>query len=113
MKYRQWKKNYKKKHEVNPPLWLEREKQRRYIRKQIRRTAASLQGSVGVITKDLETAVMVIKKRLLELQEKIVVKAARESEAIKNDKYITGYNSVRITGDIFQAGQTGREGQRE
>ena len=29
MKYRQWKKNYKKKHGVNPPLELDKRKQRR------------------------------------------------------------------------------------
>ena len=29
MKYRQWKKNYKKKHGVNPPLWLDRIERRR------------------------------------------------------------------------------------
>ena len=110
MKYRQWKKNYKKKHGVNPPLWLDRKKRRRYIRKRVRRIAASLETSVEIITKGLETAVMVIKKRLIELQERIVV---RESEAVKNDKYITGYNSAGIAGDIFKAGQTGREGQRK
>ena len=53
---------------------------------------------------------MAIKKRLIELQERIVV---RESEAVENDEYITGYNSAGIAGDIFKTGQTGREGQRE
>lgn len=53
---------------------------------------------------------MAIKKRLIELQERIAV---RESEAVENDKYITGYNSTGIAGYIFKAGQTGREGQRE
>ena len=33
MKYRQWKKNYKKKHGVNPPLELDKRKQRRLARK--------------------------------------------------------------------------------
>ncbi len=32
MKYRQWKKNYKKKHGVNPPLELDKRKQRRLAR---------------------------------------------------------------------------------
>lgn len=33
MKYRQWKKNYKKKYGVNPPLKLDKRKQRRVLRK--------------------------------------------------------------------------------
>lgn len=33
MKYRQWKKNYKKKHGVNPPLELDKRKKRRLARK--------------------------------------------------------------------------------
>lgn len=82
MKYRQWKKNYKKKHGVNPPLWLDRKKRRRYIRKRVRRIAASLEVNVEIITKCLEASVMAIKKRLIELQERIV---ARESEAVEND----------------------------
>ena len=81
-KYRQWKKNYKKKHGVNPPLWLDRKKRRRYIRKRVRRIAASLEVNVEIITKGLEASVMAIKKRLIELQERIVV---RESEAVEND----------------------------
>ena len=53
MKYRQWKKNYKKKHGVNPPLWLDRKKRRRYIRKRVRRIVASLEVNVEIITKGL------------------------------------------------------------
>lgn len=53
MKYRQWKKNYKKKHGVNTPLWLDRKKRRRYIRKRVRRIAASLEVNVEIITKGL------------------------------------------------------------
>ena len=75
-------KNYKKKHGVNPPLWLDRKKRRRYIRKRVRRIAASLEVNVEIITKGLEASVMAIKKRLIELQERIV---ARESEAVEND----------------------------
>ena len=82
MKYRLWKKNYKIKHGVNLPLWLDRKKRRRYIRKRVRRIAASLEANVEIITKGLEASVMAIKKRLIELQERIVV---RESEAVEND----------------------------
>ena len=65
-----------------PPLWLDRKKRRRYIRKRVRRIAASLEVNVEIITKGLEASVMAIKKRLIELQERIV---ARESEAVEND----------------------------
>jgi hypothetical protein len=109
VKYRQWKKNYKKKHGVNPPLWLDRKKRRRYIRKRVRRIAASLEVNVEIITKGLEASVMAIKKRLIELQERIV---ARESEAVENDSYFTGNYSIGIAGYIFKAGQTGRGEQK-
>lgn len=36
MKYRQWKKNYKKKYGANPPFELDKRKQRRYARKMAR-----------------------------------------------------------------------------
>lgn len=36
MKYRQWKKNYKKLHGVNPPLELDKRKQRRLVKKTIK-----------------------------------------------------------------------------
>ena len=61
---------------------MDRKKRRRYIRKRVRRIAASLEANVEIITKGLEASVMAIKKRLIELQERIVV---RESEAVEND----------------------------
>lgn len=75
-------KELQKKHGVNPPLWLDRRKRRRYIRKRARRIAASLEVNVEIITKGIEASVMAIKKRLIELQERIL---ARESEAVEND----------------------------
>ena len=36
MKYRRWKKNYKKLHGVNPPLELDKRKQRRLAKKAIK-----------------------------------------------------------------------------
>lgn len=50
MKYRQWKKNYKKKHGVNPPLELDKRKQRRLARKmarQINKTFANSSRNIG------------------------------------------------------------------
>lgn len=83
MKYRQWKKNYKKKHGVNPPLWLDRKKRRRYIRKRVRRIAASLEVNVEIITKGLEASVMAIKKRLIELQERIVISEQEQARTMQ------------------------------
>ena len=37
MKYRQWKKNYKKLHGINPPLELDKRKQRRLVKKAIKK----------------------------------------------------------------------------
>ena len=65
-----------------PAVMVGQEKGRRYIRKRVRRIAASLEVNVEIITKGLEASVMAIKKRLIELQERIV---ARESEAVEND----------------------------
>lgn len=65
-----------------PAVMVGQEKRRRYIRKRVRRIAASLEVNVEIITKGLEASVMAIKKRLIELQERIVV---RESEAVEND----------------------------
>lgn len=65
-----------------PAVMVGQEKRRRYIRKRARRIAASLEVNVKIITKGLEASVMAIKKRLIELQERIV---ARESEAVEND----------------------------
>lgn len=65
-----------------PAVMVGQEKRRRYIRKRVRRIAASLEVNVEIITKGLEASVMAIKKRLIELQERIV---ARESEAVEND----------------------------
>lgn len=71
---------------ITAPVWILPyaiwRKGRRYIRKRVRRIAASLEVNVEIITKGLEASVMAIKKRLIELQERIVV---RESEAVEND----------------------------
>lgn len=42
MKYRQWKKNYKKKYGANPPFELDKRKQRRYARKMARQINITL-----------------------------------------------------------------------
>lgn len=97
MKYRQWKKNYKKKHGVNPPLELDKRKQRRLARKM-----KSIKPVLATFCESVAAAFSNVAAGLRE-----------ESEAVENDKYITGNNCAGIAGDIFKAGQAGREGQRE
>ena len=127
MKYRQWKKNYKKKHGVNPPLELDKRKQRRLARKmarQINKTlptaAETLAAAAEILAAALNRWVQSIKPALATLCENAAAAFSNaaaglreESEAVENDEYITGYNSTGIAGDIFKTGQTGREGQRE
>ena len=127
MKYRQWKKNYKKKHGVNPPLELDKRKQRRLARKmarQINKTlptaAETLAAAAEILAAALNRWVQSIKPALATFCENVAAAFSNvaaglreESEAVENDEYITGYNSAGIAGDIFKTGQTGREGQRE
>lgn len=117
MKYRQWKKNYKKKHGVNPPLELDKRKQRRLARKMERQINKTLPTAAETLTTAINRWVKSIKPVLATFCESVAAAfsnvAARlreESEAVENDEYITGYNSAGIVGDIFKTGQTGREG---
>ena len=50
MKYRQWKKNYKKKHGVNPPLELDKRKKRRLARKMARQINKTLPTAAETLT---------------------------------------------------------------
>lgn len=120
MKYRQWKKNYKKKHGVNPPLELDKRKQRRLARKMARQINKTLPTAVETLTAAINRWVQNIKPALATLCENVAAAFSNaaaglreESEAVENDKYITGNNCAGIAGDIFKAGQTGREEQRE
>lgn len=120
MKYRQWKKNYKKKHGVNPPLELDKRKQRRLARKMARQINKTLPTAAETLTAAINSWVKSIKPVLETFCESVAAAFSNvaaglreESEAVENDKYITGNNCAGIAGDIFKAGQAGREGQRE
>ena len=119
MKYRQWKKNYKKKHGVNPPLELDKRKQRRLARKMARQINKTLPTAAETLTAAINSWVKSIKPVLATFCESVAAFSnvaaglREESEAVENDKYITGNNCAGIAGDIFKAGQAGREGQRE
>lgn len=92
MKYRQWKKNYKKKHGVNPPLELDKRKQRRLARKMARRINATLPTAIETITAGLNNWVRNLKPALATLCENVAAAFSNaaaglreESEAVEND----------------------------
>ena len=74
MKYRQWKKNYKKKHGVNPPLELDKRKQRRLARKKARQ-----------INKTLPTALVTLCENMAAAFSNAAAGLREESEAVEND----------------------------
>lgn len=117
MKYRQWKKNYKKKHGVNPPLELDKRKKRRLARKMARQINKTLPTAAETLAAAINSWVKSIKPVLATFCESVAAAFSNvaaglreESEAVENDEYITGHNSAGIAGDIFKTGQTGREG---
>ena len=92
MKYRQWKKNYKKEHGVNPPLELDKRKKRRLARKMARQINKTLPTAVETLTADINNWVQSIKPALATLCENIAAAFSNaaaglreESEAVEND----------------------------
>ena len=94
MKYRQWKKNYKKKHGVNPPLELDKRKQRRLARKRARQINKTLPTAAETLAAALNRWVQRIKKlqALATLCENMAAAFSNvaaglreESEAVEND----------------------------
>lgn len=65
MKYRQWKKNYKKKHGVNPPLELDKRKKRRLARKMARQINKTLPTAAETLTAAINNWVQSIKPALV------------------------------------------------
>lgn len=92
MKYRQWKKNYKKKHGVNPPLELDKRKQRRLARKWARQINKTLPTAAETLAAALNRWVQSIKPALATLCENMAAAFSNvaaglreESEAVEND----------------------------
>ena len=71
MKYRQWKKNYKKKHGVNPPLELDKRKQRRLARKMARQINETLPTAAETLTAAINRWAQSIKPALATLCENV------------------------------------------
>ena len=92
MKYRQWKKNYKKKHGVNPPLELDKRKQRRLARKMARQINKTLPTAAETLTAAINRWAQSIKPALATLCENVAAAFSNmaeglreESEAVEND----------------------------
>ncbi len=92
MKYRQWKKNYKKKHGVNPPLELDKRKKRRLARKMARQINKTLPTAAETLTAVINNWAQSIKPALTTLCENMAAAFSnvaaglrKESEAAEND----------------------------
>ena len=90
--YRQWKKNYKKKHGVNPPLELDKRKKRRLARKMARQINKTLPTAAETLTAAINNWVQSIKPALATLCENMAAAFSNvaaglreESEAVEND----------------------------
>ena len=84
MKYRQWKKNYKKKHGVNPPLELDKRKQRRLARKMARQINKTLPTAAETLTAALNCWVQSIKPALATLCENVAAAFSNMAERMNN-----------------------------
>lgn len=71
MKYRQWKKNYKKKYGVNPPLELDKRKQRRLARKMARKVNKAMPPAMETLTVAINNWVQSLKPALATICEGI------------------------------------------
>lgn len=92
MKYRQWKKNYKKKHGVNPPLELDKRKKRRLTRKMARQINKTLPTAAETLAAAINSWAQSIKPALATLCENVAAAFSNsaaglreESEAVEND----------------------------
>jgi hypothetical protein len=92
VKYRQWKKNYKKKHGVNPPLELDKRKKRRLIRKMARQINKTLPTAAETLAAAINSWAQSIKPALATLCENVAAAFSNlaaglreESEAVEND----------------------------
>ena len=84
MKYRQWKKNYKKKHGVNPPLELDKRKKRRLTRKMARQINKTLPTAAETLTAAINSWAQSIKPALAAFSN-LAAGLREESEAVEND----------------------------
>ena len=85
MKYRQWKKNYKKKHGVNPPLELDKRKQRRLARKMARQINKTLPTAINRWAQSIKPALATLCENAAAVFSNAAAGLREESEAVEND----------------------------
>ena len=85
MKYRQWKKNYKKKHGVNPPLELDKRKQRRLARKMARQINKTLAAAINRWAQSIKPALAALCENVAAAFSNMAAGLREESEAVEND----------------------------
>lgn len=86
MKYRQWKKNYKKKHGVNPPLELDKRKKRRLARKMARQINKTLLTAAETLTvQSIKPALATLCENMAAAFSNVAAGLREESEAAEND----------------------------
>ena len=85
MKYRQWKKNYKKKHGVNQPLELDKKKQRRLARKMERQINTTLPTAAETLTKALNNWAQNLKPVLAGIYESMAAAFNRMAENLREE----------------------------
>lgn len=76
MKYRQWKKNYKKKYGANPPFELDKRKQRRYARKMAGKINITLPTMMETLTKAIDgwtKSLKSLKSALITMRESMAI----------------------------------------
>ena len=74
MKYRQWKKNYKKKHGTSPPLELDKKKQRKLARR--------IKTKLVIVCEGIETFIAAMNNMIAAIN-RIAASLRGESEDIK------------------------------
>lgn len=85
MKYRQWKKNYKKKHGVNPPLEMDKRKQRRLARKMARQINKTLPTAINRWVQSIKPALATLCENVAAAFSNMAAGLREESEAVEND----------------------------
>ena len=85
----------------------------RQINKTLPTAAETLTAAINRWVQSIKPALATFCESVAAAFSNVAAGLREESEAVENDKYITGNNCAGIAGDIFKAGQAGREGQRE
>ena len=101
MKYRQWKKNYKKKHGVNPPLELDKRKQRRLARKRARQINKTLPTAAETLTAAINRWAQSIKPALATLCENVAAAFSNMAAGLREENISVTDICTKCNSDVF------------